>query len=175
MRCGERIVITRTGAMLGRLAVGDLVTTGFDPTADERKLASSELSVHLGIYARTDHLAIAHGHALSAVAAGWLGDRIRPIDVEGAYYFGGIAVLEHTPATAVPELGEALGEVLAEECVVVLRGHGVFAAGETLERAMQRVTSVNDSAELILKARSLGLDVDLLAKAPYLEFPERGQ
>jgi len=170
IRRGDRIVITRTGAMLANLVANDLVVTSLNPTDDERCPASTELAVHLKIYERTEFAAVAHGHALSAVAVGWLVDRLEPIDVEGAYYFGSVPVLEHAPATANPELGEALANSLADKPVVILRGHGVFAAGDTLERAMQRVTSVNDSAELIIKAVLLGLDVDRLSKAPYLDF-----
>jgi L-fuculose-phosphate aldolase len=170
VRSAERIIITRTGAMLGYLQANDLVSTNREPSDDERDRASTELPVHLGIYAAAKHEAIAHGHALAATAVGWLADRINPVDVEGAYYFGHIPVVEHNPATAVPELGEALGAVLADHPVVVLRGHGVFAVGESLEQAAQRITSVNDSAELIIKARHLGLDSDELARAPYLDF-----
>jgi L-fuculose-phosphate aldolase len=93
------------------------------------------------------------------------------IDVEGAYYFGSVPVVEHVPATATRELGEALAKVLAGEPVVILRGHGVFAASDSLEIAIQRITSVNDSAELIIKAVQLGLDPVQLARAPYLNFP----
>ena len=164
LRDDERIIITRTGAMLGYLEADDLLVTSLEPTDDEKRRASIEWPVHLEIYAATSHQAIAHGHALSATAVGWLTDRIEPIDVEGAYYFGHIPVLEHTPATASAELGKALAAVFAENAVVIVRGHGVFAVGESLERAAQRITSVNDSAELIIKARQLGLDTDALAQ-----------
>ena len=169
VRRGERIVITRAGAMLGDLRAEDLVLIGPTPTNAERQRASSELLVHLKVYERTQHQAVAHGHALSAVAVGWLTDRIKPLDVEGAYYFGSIPVLEHNPATAVPELGNALADLLAKEPVVVLRGHGVFAVADSLESAMQRITSVNDSAELIIKAKQLALDTRTLENAPYLD------
>jgi len=170
VRRDDRIVITRTGAMLGDLSAGDLLATTPQPTPDERHRASTELPVHLQIYEHTDHLAVAHGHALSAVAAAWLTDELKPIDVEGAYYFGSIPVLEHVPATASPELGQALAAILNEKPIVILRGHGVFAAGDTLERATQRITSVNDSAELFVRATLLRLDTDQLARAAYLDF-----
>lgn len=175
VRCGDRIVITRTGAMLGDLADYDLVVTSLSPTSTERGLASSELAAHLKIYSKTDYRAVAHGHALAAVAVAWTTERVRLIDVEGAYYFGSVPVVEHVPATATRELGEALAKVLAGEPVVILRGHGVFAAADSLEIAIQRITSVNDSAELIIKAVQLGLDLAQLARAPYLGFsrPER--
>ncbi len=167
---GPRLIITRTGAMLGRLGEDDLVLTSLEPTENERKRASTELCVHLEIYLHTAFSAIAHGHALAAVAVGWLGDVLKPVDVEGALYFGEIPVIECSPATASPELGRALAERLVDVPVVIVRGHGVFAAGDTLEQAMQRVTSVNDSAALVLRARGAGLDVAKLAEADYLRF-----
>ncbi len=167
----NKITITRTGAMLNNLQPQDLVTTSTTPTTEQRTHASSELDIHLKIYKITTHNAIAHGHALSAVAVAWLYEsRIPLIDVEGAYYFGTIPVLEHTPATAHPSLGIALGNILNSDPVVILKGHGVFAVADTLEQAAQRITSVNDSAELIIKATQLGLDPQKLAEKPYLRF-----
>jgi L-fuculose-phosphate aldolase len=174
-RDGSRLVITRTGAMLGSLAAEDVVETSMLPTDAERRLASSEIDVHLGIYEAIESNmngggAIAHGHALWAVLAGWLDDELVPIDVEGAYYFGAVPVLEHVPATKVPELGRALGKVLSQKPVVILRGHGVFAVGDRLELAAQRIASVNDSAELIVRAKQLGLDIGALSRKEYLDF-----
>ncbi|MDY0340291.1 MAG: class II aldolase/adducin family protein, partial [Coriobacteriia bacterium] len=37
VRCGDRIVITRTGSMLGRLGDDDLVETGMDPGASDER------------------------------------------------------------------------------------------------------------------------------------------
>jgi L-fuculose-phosphate aldolase len=171
IRDGDDILITRTAAMLSQLTENDLVQTSLNPTDAERRLASSELAVHLKIYSSTEISAIAHAHALSAVAAAWLfEDRLRPIDVEGAYYFGSIPILEHNPATTDPRLGAALANILATDPVVILKAHGVFAVGNTLESAAQRVTSVNDSAELILKAHHLGLNREVLAAKDYLQF-----
>ncbi len=170
VRSGDRMLITRSGAMLGSLTAEKLVATSIHSQDAGASGASSEWVVHAKIYERTRYQAIAHGHALAAVAVGWTTDRIVPIDVEGAYYFGGIPVIEHVPATADPGLGAALADALSNDPVVVLRGHGVFAAGDSLERAMQRITSVNDSAEIIIKAAQLGLDVPALRQADYLRF-----
>ena len=170
VRVHDRIVITRTGAMLGSLGVDDLVATSKNPTTSARQRASTELPVHLRIYEKTSFTAIAHGHAIWATLAGWLGDEIKPIDVEGAYYFGRIPVIECVPATATTEVGDALSAVFHETPVAILRGHGVFAVGDSIESAMQRITSVNDSAHLIVEAHRLGLDVDALQQKKYLRF-----
>ncbi len=170
IRDGETVVITRAGAMLGSLAADDLVVTSPTPTSDETKMASSELPVHLAIYRTTLHAAIAHAHSPWAILAGWLTDALRPIDVEGALYFGCIPVVECVPATASKVTGDALAAALGDSEVAILRGHGVFAGGDCIERAMQRVTSVNDSARLYVEARRLGLDTDELGKKEYLRF-----
>jgi L-fuculose-phosphate aldolase len=184
IRSEDTILVTRTGAMLGKLTSADLVTIDLRrPTLDSLDRSSSECPVHWEIYRNTDHLAIAHGHALAAVTAGWLVDMLKPvargghwqtfelmpIDVEGALYYGAIAVLDHVPATASPELGRALAGVFQRDTVAIVRGHGVFAVAPTLESAMQRITSVNDCAELILRARSAGLNTRSLAAARYLD------
>ncbi|MFQ5413187.1 MAG: class II aldolase/adducin family protein [Phycisphaerae bacterium] len=174
VRCGDDVVITRTGAMLGTLASDDLVVVPLERAGAERRDASSELPVHLAVYARTPHTAVAHGHALWAVLAGWLTDEVVPIDVEGAYYYARIPVVECVPATASPVTGQAVAAALADTPVVIVRGHGVFAAGESLERAMQRITSVDNSARLYVEARRAGLDVRALAQRPYLDFGGRG-
>ena len=167
---GETVVITRTGAMLGALGADDLVVTSFEPGEDERRRASSELPVHLVIYEKTGYTAVAHGHAVWAVLAGWFTDELKPLDVEAAYHFGRIPIVECVPATASPKLGDALAGVLRESPVVILRGHGVFSAGATIEQAMQRICSVNDSAHLFVEAHRLGLNVEELATRKYLEF-----
>ena len=156
--------------MLHELGAADLVATSLAPTDAERGRASTELCVHLEVYRQTAHAAIAHGHAPWAVLASWMTDELRCIDVEGAYYFGSVPVVECVPATASPKLGEALARVLGDGPVAIVRGHGVFAVGGTLERAMQRVTSVNDSARLYVEARRSGLDVAALSEKAYLRF-----
>lgn len=166
----DTVLITRTGAMLAALGANDVIVTSMMPTPDERVAASTELPVHLAIYEQTSYGSIAHGHAPWAVLAGWMCDELRPIDVEGAYYFGRVPVVECVPATASAKTGAALAKALADVPVVILRGHGMFAVGSRITEAMQRITSVNDSARLFVEARRSGLDTTVLAQKEYLDF-----
>ena len=168
VRVGDRVIITRTGSMLACLSPHDLVETPVSPEAPRAARASSELPVHLAIYEAVHCNAIAHGHAIWAVLAGFLFDELRLIDVEGCYYHDCVPVVEAIPATASVELGEALAGALKRVPVAVVRAHGVFAVGDTLEQAMQRVCSVNDSARLLVEAHRLGLDIAELHDRPYL-------
>ena len=68
MRFGDRVVIKRRGAMLGRLKEGDLIETGLEKADSGVMLASTKLVVHRAIYLATPALAIAHAHPRTAIA-----------------------------------------------------------------------------------------------------------
>jgi len=63
MRFGDRIIIKRRGAQLGRLKPHDLVETGLEKNDSAVALASTELIVHRAIYKQTPALAVVHCHA----------------------------------------------------------------------------------------------------------------
>jgi L-fuculose-phosphate aldolase len=50
VRCGDRIVITRKGSMLGHLEEQDLIETGLEKNDGKITLASTEIGVHRSIY-----------------------------------------------------------------------------------------------------------------------------
>ena len=53
IRCGDRIIITRRGAMLGQLTEQDLIETGLTKNDSHIILASTEIGVHRAIYQGT--------------------------------------------------------------------------------------------------------------------------
>ncbi len=172
VRDGKNLIITRTGSMLARLGAADLISTPLSSDLPPTPRTSSELPVHQVLYEKLDCAAIAHGHAIWAVLAGFVWDKLELIDVEGNYYHGAVPVVTCKPATSSPALGEALANAMSDSPVAVLRAHGVFATGDTLEQAMQRICSVNDSARLLVEAHRLGLDVVTLHRSDYLRFSQ---
>ena len=99
VRMGDRIIITRTGAMLAHLTERDLIETGLEEDDSNIMLASSEIVVHRAIYQNTSALAIVHVHPPFAVAQSMcVEDAIIPIDSEGSYLFRKVPVV-HTETT----------------------------------------------------------------------------
>ena len=148
VRDGERIVITRRGSMLGRLGDDDLVETGMAPCdADER--CSREIVVHRAIYAATDAQAIVHAHPLHTIARSFGGDVIVPADSEGLYVLGEVPVVSSSSTIASAEAGQVLAEALRGVPVAVLRTHGPFAKGATLEEAFMHVSVLEASANIL--------------------------
>ncbi|MCL6635325.1 MAG: aldolase [Peptococcaceae bacterium] len=156
VRRGDRIVITRRGSMLGHLGERDLIETGLEKDDGNSIMASTELGVHRAIYRGTPALAVVHAHPVHAVALSLLEDEIIPIDSEGAYLLQKVPVLAVEQAIGSREAEEKLPVLLKEHKIVLVRGHGSFAAGQTLEEACHWTSSLESACRIICLARTLG-------------------
>lgn len=155
VRLGDRLVIKRRGAMLGRLKEGDLVETGLEKPDSGIALASTELVVHRAIYVATPALAVVHAHPRTAIALSLSREEIVPIDNEGSYLLHRVPVVTAEFASGSAELVEKLPRVLQEYKIVMLRGHGCFSIGQTLEEAFQWVSCLEESCQIILAAKAI--------------------
>jgi L-fuculose-phosphate aldolase len=155
VRLGDRLVIKRRGAMLGRLKEGDLVETGLEKPDSGIALASTELVVHRAIYLATSALAVVHAHPRTAIALSLSREEIVPIDNEGSYLLHKVPVVTAEFASGSAELVEKLPRALQEYKCVMLRGHGSFSIGQTLEEAFQWVSCLEESCQIILAAKAI--------------------
>jgi len=121
--------ITRTGAYLDAREMPAFVPE----TGDAPREASSEYRVHREVYRETPHHAIVHAHPVHAVAASLDADIVRPADSEGGMLCPEIPVVRGNPGT--DEIAHNVAEALRGGHIVVVRGHGTFAAGKTLDEA----------------------------------------
>ena len=149
VRLGDRIVITRRGAMLGRLNEGDLIETGLEKNDSNIILASTEIRVHRAIYQKTAALAIVHAHPVHAIALSLKGEDIIPLDSEGAYLLHKIPVISAEHTIGSQELEATLPEALREYKIVMVKGHGSFAVGQLLEEAYQWTSALEHIARII--------------------------
>lgn len=151
-RDGDELVITRTGTMLGAIAADRLVRVPVEGEGTADRLASVELPTHRAIYRATAARAIVHAHPPSLIALSLRNERIVPIDEEGRYYTPqGVPVVSALRAIGSVEMAEVLAAALAGSPVAVLRGHGAFAAAESLEAGLKLVSSAEHSAEILIR------------------------
>jgi L-fuculose-phosphate aldolase len=153
VRLGDRIVIKRRGAMLGQLRQEDLVETALEKNDSGVVLASTELIVHRAIYLATPALAVVHAHARTAIALSLSRDEIIPIDNEASYLLKKVPVLQVEFASGTKEMADAIANGLKEYKIVMLRGHGCFATGQTLEEAFFWVTVLEEASDIILETK----------------------
>lgn len=121
--------ITRTGAYLDARAMPVFVPD----VGDAPREASSEYRVHRAVYRAAPHSAIVHAHPVHAVAASLDADLIRPMDSEGRMLCPEILVVTGSPGT--DEIAENVARALRDGHIVIVRGHGTFATGKTLDEA----------------------------------------
>lgn len=171
VRLGDKLVITRRGCMLACIASQDLIPVGLDEDDSGVALASTEVNVHRSIYRSTSALSVVHTHPRSATALSLSGRDIIPVDVEGRYYFKRVPVLEVKQAIGSEELESELPGLLKDFPIVMIKGHGAFAVGGSLEEGLQISHSLEWSCDIILRCTALGLSLeDLLSEEMYGEW-----
>ena len=156
VRVGNRIIIKRRGAQLGRLKPEDFIETGLYTKDSGITRASTELIVHRAIYLKTSALAVIHCHPRTAIALSLSREEIIPIDNEGSYLLHKVPVVTAEYASGSQEMADTVAEVLRGYKVIMLRGHGCFAVGQTLEEAYHWVSALEEVSDIILEAHLLG-------------------
>jgi L-fuculose-phosphate aldolase len=158
VRIGERFLITKTGSNLGRLSESDLIAVETPQCTTIPAGASCESPVHRSIYNATDARAIVHAHPIHALALAQIsnGDNIRPIHNEGLVGLKRIPIV----GTTVPgdDSGEepcAITMALSEWCSVVVRNHGAFTVGTSLDQALYKMLLLEDTCHMVFLVQSV--------------------
>ena len=160
MRIGNRMLITRRGSMLGFLNDYDIIEVGLEKNDSGVGLASSEIGIHRAIYRETNGLAIVHTHLVNAVILSLINDEIVPVDVEGSYTIRKVPVVSFEFGSGSREMEEEIPRHLKDNKIVVIKGHGAIAVGETLEEALFYNSVLENSCKIIMGINSLGKKAD---------------
>lgn len=147
---GRDIWISRRGSMLGRMGADDVVRTRWDACEFDEH-CSRELVVHRAIYHAVGPGAIVHAHTVHTIFRSLVEDAIEPVDSEARHILGArVPVLDPAEKIGSSEAASMLAEAFASGAVVaVLRSHGPFAVGATLEEAFYRISALEASCKLL--------------------------
>lgn len=158
-------LITRTGAMLGRLTPRDLVVVDAqgrpleDMDTDERTATegipvtapgpSSDTAIHLAIYDELPEArAVLHTHPVYATARAFGVPTIEPINLEAVLFLGRVpVVIAEWTGSAAP-----VAEALRECPIVVVRGHGAYARGRDPWDALRVTSTLEEAARILARA-----------------------
>jgi len=155
IKLGERLLITHRGSMLGSITEADLVETGITKNDRATPLASIELAVHRCIYKKTSALAVVHAHPPYAVALSFMEKEILPCDLEGQDLLSKVPILDTKMVVKGGELTEEIARALKQYKVVLVRGHGSFAASQLLEEAYYYTSVLEQSCHLLYLLKAL--------------------
>jgi len=144
----EGFFIKRSGTCLDVAAEPVFVTLKGDAPPE----ASSEYRVHLEVYRKTRFEALVHAHPPYAIAASLVMDEIIPEDSEGRMFCPKIPVVPGNPGSQ--ELAENVSRALLSSKLVIVQGHGTFAAGMTLDEAFVYTSLAEHSCRILSLKRS---------------------
>lgn len=164
---GDSCWVTRTGTWLDRLDRSSFTRVGIvdgavrpdDDAAGTSGPAgpTSELALHLAIYrARPDVQAIIHLHPQSVLLLDALGERVRLVTTDHAFYLRRIVrVPFRLPgSTELAELAAAAARD-GTNCLV-LSHHGCSVLADSVELAHKRVRNLEEAAQLTYRALLAG-------------------
>ena len=155
IRQNDRIIITRTGCMLGHITKSDLVEASIAPDGDTPKNASSEIAVHRAIYQHTPALAVVHAHPAHAIALSLIDNELVPLDVEGSYYMPGVPVIGRGGKVYGGKMADEIAKSLIDRRIAMVYAHGSFAAGRDLYEAHHFTSTLEESCRIITIVRQL--------------------
>ncbi len=146
------LLVTRTGAMLGRIGEGDLVTVAgpsvgrpVGPDGSSQGEPSMDTGVHRAVYEATGVGVVLHAHPRHGIALSLVADAVEPADAEGRLRLGLVPVVEP----------ERIAKALREAPIVLARGHGSYARGDDLWQALQWTSVLEESAEVLWLLRAM--------------------
>ncbi len=161
----DAIWVTASGSWLGRLsrsafasvrisdgspaAVGNMPPSRIEPT--------SEIALHLALYrARPDVNAVVHLHPQTALLLDALGEHIRIVTTDHAYYLRRVSTVPFRlpGGTEVAALTAAMAAD-GTDCLV-LSQHGCVVMGDTVELAHKRARNLEEAAQLTYRALAAG-------------------
>jgi ribulose-5-phosphate 4-epimerase/fuculose-1-phosphate aldolase len=158
--------------LMSRSVAPGLVTTGdileFDlrgePIDARGRAVYLERFIHAAIYrARPDVKAIVHSHSPAVIPFGVTGTILRPIDQMSAFLGAGAPIFEIRDAGGMTnllitdnKLGDALAKSLGDRAVVLMRGHGSVAVGDSILQVVHRAIYTEVNARLQAEAARLG-------------------
>lgn len=150
VRDGNRILITRHGAMLGRLAETDLVEVGLDDTRSSDVEPSIDLPTHRAIYLATEAQAVVHAHPAYALALSMLEDEMILVELEASFLLKRIPVLKFRGSEHYSsEAQAAIPQALLNHLIIMVRGHGSYSVGATLEDAYRWTSTLEENCRIV--------------------------
>ncbi len=143
------VVIKPSGFRCNKLTPEDLVITDLDGNVVEGSLKPSvDTASHLYVYRhREDVHGIVHTHSPYATSFAIRGESLPIYTTTGAAYFGGPVPISDFAVIGEEEIGKEIVAKIGDNLAILMRNHGVFAIGPTVEKALVTAVYLEEEAE----------------------------
>ena len=176
--------ITASGSQGGRLIRQDIVPVKFSGVSWGDARGSTESTIHREILKLSDVNSVIHAHYMNSTFISfdtkerqlflrYLGTDSHnreeflfyPVDLVGAYTIGGVKVGSYEQPVGSSEMEERIPQYLAKDILTIVRGHGPFARGSSLENAFHYLSVLENSSNLAIFLRRRGVDIGRIQEA----------
>jgi L-fuculose-phosphate aldolase len=157
VRMETMLLITPAGVGKGFLTPEMIVRTDLEGRPLDGGRASTETLMHTAVYRRrADVHAVVHAHPPTATGFAVAGIALDlPLIAEAVVTLGPVPVIPYgQPSTE--ELADNVGRAVCDAQALLMANHGALAVGDTLERAWERMETLEQLARVTLVARMLG-------------------
>jgi L-fuculose-phosphate aldolase len=155
-RDGELVAVSPSGLDYAELTPALVGVHRLDGTPVEAPLApTSELPLHLGVYAATGAAAIVHTHSVAATALSALADELPAVHYQVAMFGGPLAVAPYATYGS-DELAGHVVTALRDRTACLMANHGAVVTGADLAAALTGCRYLEWLCEVYLRARAAG-------------------
>ncbi|MCW2810808.1 MAG: fuculose phosphate aldolase [Friedmanniella sp.] len=165
IRLGEHVVISPSGVDYEQLGPGDVGVHDLTGAVVEAELApSSELPLHLAVYAASEHTAIVHTHSVASTALSVVVDEV-PLSHYYSALFGGAVRVAPYATFGSDDLAGHVVAALADRTAALMENHGAVLVGSDLGKVLDRVAYLEYVCEVQLRILATGRPAKLLSEA----------
>ena len=156
LRSGDRVAVTPSGLDLAACRLEDVALVSLTGRVLTGRLQpTSELGLHLGVYADTDASAVVHTHAPYSTALACVLDELPVVHYQQLLLGGSVRVAPYA-TFGTPELAAHVRDALAGRQAALMASHGSVTVGTTLEQAVDHALLLEWLAALYHRASALG-------------------
>ncbi len=152
------VVIKPSGRMYDQLIPEDMVVVDMEGKVVEGWLKPSvDTATHLYVYRHMPHVnSVVHTHSNYATCFAALNMPIKPYLTAIADEFGGEIPCGPYAKIGGEDIGKVIVGHIGKSPAILLKNHGVFTVGKTMEEALKAAVMVEDAAKTVYLALTLG-------------------
>ena len=156
VRSGDLVAVTPSGLEYADMSANVVGVHRLDGTPVEAALEpTSELPLHLAIYAETEAAAVVHTHSIAATAVSTLADELPAIHYYVAMFGGPVRVSSYA-TYGTDQLARNVVAALRGRTACIMGSHGAVTIGPDLKTAHTHSLYLEWLSELYLRATAAG-------------------
>ncbi len=179
----DRFYITASGSQKGALVLRDIVPVRFSSETRGDRRASTESNIHRKVLSIPGVNACLHCHHFNSAlitfdtrekqiflhfkdtdSQGREEFVFQPVDIHGCSILGGVVVGSYKEPIGSTEMEERIPRYLSVSPLTLVKGHGPFARGRSLEECLRSVSVLENSATIAASLRRRGIDLRRIQK-----------